>query len=256
MKYRIFLDPGVEPDPQHRKIFLTSGQSHYLRHVLRLGAGDPFVAQSQGGTRWLMTLGDLSLGQPPGVDFAQVCQDLPPLPPLERFVSLWVALPKTGFEDIIRQATEIGVGEIVPLRSQRTLLNPSPQKIDRWQRIAQEAAEQCQRAQVPPIAPPVTFSDALAQRPPAMAGYLCTPHPPAQPLVAHLTPAGNPPPPLILITGPEGGWTEAEVEEAIAVGYLPVSLGSRILRAVTAPLVALTLAIVLAESGSQSQEQP
>ena len=55
---------------------------------------------------------------------------------------------------------------------------------------------------------------------------------------------------LLIATGPEGGWTDAEIEQAIAVGLTPVSLGNRILRAVTAPTVALSLVAAVAEAYS------
>ena len=55
---------------------------------------------------------------------------------------------------------------------------------------------------------------------------------------------------LLIATGPEGGWTDAEIEQAIAAGLTPVSLGNRILRAVTAPTVALSLVAAVAETYS------
>ena len=67
-------------------------------------------------------------------------------------VTLLVALPKgSGFEEIIRPCTELGVSHFIPVISDRTLLKPSPQKLERWQRIAQEAAEQSERQRVPTI---------------------------------------------------------------------------------------------------------
>ena len=123
--------------PPH--LSLTPEQHHYLCRVLRLGAGDRFIAMDGQGHWWLAELGaDASQ--------AQVLEQLPIQHELPITVVLLVAMPKgNGMDDIVRQATELGVAAIVPILSDRTLLQPSPQKLDRWRRIAQEAAEQSER---------------------------------------------------------------------------------------------------------------
>ena len=166
------------------------------------------------------------------------------------------ALPKgNGFDEVVRQATELGVASIVPVTSDRTLLKPSAQKVDRWRRIAAEAAEQSERQIVPTILEPVSF-DLAVKDCGQKYRYICVargdnPHfwdcligleppfvgavPPCPP------PAGGGELSIVIAIGPEGGWTDGEVKRAIELGFEPVSLGSRILRAVTAPIVALSL---------------
>ncbi len=125
----------------------------------------------------------------------------------------------------------------MPVLSDRTLLHPSPQKLERWRRIATEAAEQSERAFVPTILEPVTFSSALINNG-ANHSYICE----ARGDYPHLNKAiKSDTSEIIIATGPEGGWTAREIESAIAAGFQPVSLGRRILRAVTAPVVALSL---------------
>jgi 16S rRNA (uracil1498-N3)-methyltransferase len=212
-----------------QQLALTDEQRHYLYRVLRLGKSDRFIAMNGLGDWWLAALdeGGAELIEP---IFAQT--ELPVS------VTLLVALPKNGMDDIVRQATELGVDRIQPVISDRTLLKPSAQKGDRWQRIAQEAAEQSERQIVPTVLSPCSWAEALKTWNLPTA-YLCEargnhPHL-AQVLPTPLTPS------IAIATGTEGGWTEAEIALAIAAGYQPVSLGDRILRAVTAPLVALSL---------------
>ena len=234
--------------PPH--LSLTPEQHHYLCRVLRLGAGDRFIAMDGQGHWWLAELGaDTSQ--------AQVLEQLPIQHELPIAVVLLVAMPKgNGMDDIVRQATELGVAAIVPILSDRTLLQPSPQKLDRWRRIAQEAAEQSERQMIPELFEPHPWSQALARWHQANAdAYLCEARGNYLPLLNVLQsrrhPAQLPTLPdsaIVIATGPEGGWTESEIAAAIAAGYTPVSLGRRVLRAVTAPLVALALIAASLES--------
>jgi 16S rRNA (uracil1498-N3)-methyltransferase len=218
----------VQPQQiQGTRIDLTTAQWHYLHRVLRLHPGDRFIAMNGQGDWWLSLLGDR---------VAEILEPIAAKTELPIAITLLVALPKNGMDDIVRQATELGVERIQPVISDRTLLKPSPQKGDRWQRIAQEAAEQSERQIVPTVLPPIAWREALQIW---GAGYLCE----ARGDYPHLLQILPTPLPhtLTLATGPEGGWTDAEIQLAIAAQYQPVSLGPRIFRAVTAPLVALSL---------------
>ncbi|HYW20201.1 MAG TPA: 16S rRNA (uracil(1498)-N(3))-methyltransferase [Nodularia sp. (in: cyanobacteria)] len=214
---------------QENLITLTKEQQHYLVRVLRLRAGDRFIAMDGQGKWWLAQL---------EAEQAQVLETLSVETELSVAITLMVALPKgNGFDEIVRYCTELGVTCISPVLSDRTLLNPSPQKLERWRRIAAEAAEQSERAFVPTILEPVAFSKAMTASQ-ATQRYICEgrgDYPHLNNVIKSDTPE------IIIATGPEGGWTETEIENAIASGYQPVSLGRRILRAVTAPVVALTL---------------
>ena len=159
-----------------------------------------------------------------------------------------MALPKgNGFDDVVRACTELGVANIVPVLSDRTLLNPSPQKLERWRRIAIEATEQSERTIIPTILEPTSFKAALSLFTTEQK-YICegrgnNPH--LLSYLQHQSKITNNQ--IIIAIGPEGGWTETELELAIASGYQPVSLGKRILRAITAPTVALSLISALHE---------
>ncbi|MEG3908783.1 RsmE family RNA methyltransferase [Microcoleus sp. w2-18bC1] len=262
-----------------RQIDLTREQQHYLNRVLRLQAGDRFIAMDGRGHWWLAVLEVRETGL-----FALIVEEIAVNRELPVEVTLMAALPKgNGFDEVVRQATELGVVSIVPVTSDRTLLKPSDQKVERWRRIAAEAAEQSERQIVPTILEPVSFDVAVKDcgqkyrficvargenrhlwdcligleppQPPLVRGEqeIEPPQPlvrgeqelePAQPTFVGAVPPCPPPRgelSIVIAIGPEGGWTEGEVERALEFDFEPVSLGSRILRAVTAPIVALSL---------------
>ncbi|NJN22885.1 MAG: RsmE family RNA methyltransferase, partial [Leptolyngbya sp. RL_3_1] len=116
---------------------LTAEQWHYLRRVLRLTAGAPFIALDGAGQQWQATL---TMTEPLATLMMPIIAAAAPVE-----ITLAAALPKQGFDQVVRQVTELGVHRIVPILSDRTLLKPSASKIERWRRIAAEAAEQCEQ---------------------------------------------------------------------------------------------------------------
>jgi 16S rRNA (uracil1498-N3)-methyltransferase len=140
-----------------RTIDLTKEQQHYLNRVLRLQAGDRFIAMDGRGHWWSAVLEVRETGL-----FASIVEEIAENRELPVEVTLMAALPKgNGFDEVVRQAAELGVASIVPVTSDRTLLKPSSQKVDRWKRIATEAAEQSERQIVPKILEPVSFDVAI-----------------------------------------------------------------------------------------------
>lgn len=214
---------------QESQILLTPQQQHYLMRVLRLRQGEQFIAMDGLGKWWLAQITE---------EYAQILKPLMVETELPIAITLMMALPKgSGFEDVVRSCTELGVNCIAPVLSDRTLLNPSPQKLERWRRIAAEAAEQSERAFVPTILEPVNFITAL-DKITATHRYICE----ARGEYPHLhNVTKNLSGEVVIATGPEGGWTDKEVAAAIAMNFQAVSLGRRIFRAVTAPIVALSL---------------
>lgn len=229
-------------------VSLTRQQQHYLGRVLRLQAGDRFMAMNGQGTWWLCEI--LT------TETAKIIESIPVQTELPVAVTLMVALPKgNGFDDVVRCCTELGVSSIIPVMSDRTLLKPSPQKLPRWRRIAAEAAEQSERQILPRILEPVAFATALSDFNSAKLEnnlltkerkYICVARGDSPHLWDSLQDRSQEK--IVIATGPEGGWTEAEVVRAIGCGFQPVSLGLRILRAVTAPIVALSIVAAAWES--------
>lgn len=149
-------------------------------------------------------------------------------------VRLMQGLPKGEKMDLILQkGTELGITRFTPLLSGRSVPQLDATRRDhrrqRWLKIVEEAARQCRRPLLPLIDDPVAYEDALAAE-----GELklllweerCSP-------LAQALPAAVPCSAVVLV-GPEGGLTEAEVAQAQSAGFVPVSLGPRILRTETA----------------------
>lgn len=216
---------------QAEQILLTSEQQHYLSRVLRLREGDRFIATDGRGQSWLAML---------SANQAEILEPISVQTELPISVTLMLALPKgNAFDEVVRYCTELGVACIAPVVSARTLLNPSPQKLERWRRISSEAAEQSERSLVPVILEPVTFAAAISSIT-ATNRYLCVPRSSYLHLkeaIASVSATSE----IVIAIGPEGGWTGSEVELAQASGFQSVSLGQRILRAVTAPIFALSV---------------
>ena len=212
-------------------INLTSPQKHYLSTVLRLQNNGSFIAMDGMGQWWLAKLNE---GTAKIIKSLQVETELP-VP-----VTLIAALPKgNGFDEVIRCCTEIGVTCITLVLSNRTLLKPSLQKLARWHRIAKEAAEQSKRAFIPTIIGPVNFESAILKNT-AKYSYICECHD-YYPHLKQIVSSSYVTSEIVIAIGPEGGWTETEIQLAITNGFQPVSLGKRILRAVTAPILALSV---------------
>lgn len=231
---------------QNQQIFLTSQQQHYLMRVLRLQAGDRFIAMNGQGCWWLAKLEG---------EQAQILESIAVQNELPVTVTLMVALPKgNGFDEVVRQATALGVTSIIPVISDRTLLHPSPQKLDRWRRIAAEAAEQSERQILPTILEPIPFTTSLKLSQDSFpdSQYICVPRDSYPHLLECLQASKQKT--IAIATGPEGGWTDAEVQQACAASFQPVSLGRRILTAVLAPIVALSVLAAAVEMGKMESE--
>jgi 16S rRNA (uracil1498-N3)-methyltransferase len=148
---------------------------------------------------------------------------------------------------IIQKTTELGVHEIVPIAAGRSVARlpagDAAPRLARWEKIAQEAARQCGRADVPAIASPRSLAEAIASdgNQPEHLRLALWEGSRGRPLRAAL--AGHPSAPVTvsLLVGPEGGFAEEEIATAEHAGFEIVGLGPRILRVETAAVVAVAL---------------
>lgn len=217
---------------------LRPEESRYLTRVLRYGPGDRFALLDGQGHLWtarLRTAGLADLDQPLQQPLQQ---ELSPRPPLV----LAAAVIKRDFEVVVRMAVELGVDRLIPVLCERTAVQ-GQLRPDRWQTIAAEAAEQCERLWLPQIAEPIPLmalwdqADGAALRCWATTRRSDLTSLPA--LLGGTRCSGDGA--VWLACGPEGGWSPAEDDQAVASGWSAVQLGPRILRSSTACVAGLSV---------------
>jgi 16S rRNA (uracil1498-N3)-methyltransferase len=169
-----------------------------------------------------------------------------------RAVHLVVGMPANDRMDwLVEKATELGVASIQPVMSERSVLRLKAERADKkgahWRGVAVAASEQCGRSRVPVIHDVATLGDWLkttarqARLPDAGTKLLLSLQAGTQP-IAQATAGGQP---LIFLSGPEGGLSPGEEAAALASGFIPVTLGRRVLRAETAPLACLSFVTLM-----------
>ena len=216
--------------------------------VLRMKIGEKLVICDGEGKEYDCRLTKLS----DGYAEAEVCAEaLSPAEPSVRCIVL-AAFPKGDkAELIVQKCTENGASEIVFFPSKRCIARPDGRNIDkkvqRWQRIAEEAAKQSGRGIIPTVRAVSDYAAALdiaAKQDLKLFLYEAGERTPICTAVANQPEAKS----CALITGPEGGFEPFEVELAQKIGFTICSMGPRILRCETAPLVALTA--VMCQTGN------
>jgi 16S rRNA (uracil1498-N3)-methyltransferase len=170
-------------------------------------------------------------------------------------VNLWCGITANERMDwLLEKATELGASTLLPISAERSVLKLKGERADKklahWQAIAVASSEQCGRNRVLQVSAPVNLPQAIAQltaKPAQAARWVLSLAPgtrPLQEMMRTLKSAKDEDPSnmseLILLSGPEGGLSPAEEAQAIAAGFLPVSLGRRVLRAETAPVAVLS----------------
>ena len=166
-----------------------------------------------------------------------------------RAVHLAVGVPANERMDwLVEKATELGVASVQPLFTERTVVrlgaDRAPKRVAHWGSIAVAACEQCGGNRVPVIHQPESLTSWTDVRAPAGEGHarlILSLQPQTIALRAWVQGEGFSAASVTVLLGPEGGLSPAEEAHAIAVGFAPVSLGERVLRAETAALAALTL---------------
>jgi len=163
---------------------------------------------------------------------------------------VWLAqaLTKKGsMELILQKATELGVAAIAPLQSDHSVVQvddeKSDAKLDKWRKLTIEAAKQCGQNWLPKLHAPQRPAEFMAGVPKGAVKLIASLQPEAKPLKSVLRetlPALKPGTPIVVMVGPEGDFTPAEIGAARTAGFAPVSLGRIILRAETAAFFALS----------------
>ncbi|WP_018752766.1 16S rRNA (uracil(1498)-N(3))-methyltransferase [Paenibacillus sanguinis] len=244
----------VEPEQfGEQEVIITGEDARHIGRVMRSKPGDKFIV-SDGSSREVLV--EVKTIEPQAVT-AEILDALPSSGEPWLQVTVAQSLPKGDkMEIVIQKCTEIGASRFLPFLSARTVVQYDRKKeekrLGRWQKIAKEAAEQAHRSKIPAVEGPVPWNELLA----AFEGYdlvcLCyeKEHGSAlrevlKPFVAELNTEQTCH--IAVVVGPEGGFSEEEVQAAEAAGAKSVGLGRRILRTETAAMAALTC--IMYESG-------
>ncbi len=213
---------------------------HHLKDVMRLKKGDRFYVFNGRGEEAECELDSIS-SQAVSARILDIRRE----PRGNRFsITLACAIPKkTKFEWILEKATELGADEIIPLKTERTEIKLVPErsakKDQRFQSIVLNAAKQSRRLWIPRLHPITGLKDVLDMIDAETSAFIPCLTDPRQPISAYLDPNSLKSKILILI-GPEGDFTPAEVQAAIAAGAVPISLGKTVLRVETAAISVLS----------------
>lgn len=226
-----------------------------MARVLRLAPGTRVVAVDPGGRQWIVRLDDVGRRGARGLVEEELAEDAEP--PVDLILAQ--GLPKGGgkMELVVQKGTEIGVTRFLPVLCQRSVPRPdggAAARLERWRRVAREAAEQAGRRLEPMVEPLVSFAAAVGQLGrcdlfllpweeerslslrSVLAEFAVRLRGAVSPGGGGPAPAGTRPSVGVLI-GPEGGLAPEEVAQAVAAGARVVSLGPRLLRTETAGLV-------------------
>lgn len=236
--HRFFVRPeNISGD----KIVLHGTDVIHIRTVLRLSQGDRIQVLDGLGNRYSVELKDVKAKEVHGrVESKEKYQTESPL-----VIQMGMALLKGNkFDPVLRKAVELGVHTVVPMRTERCVVKvdrtDAKKKVARWQRIAEEAAKQSGRSHLPTISPEIHKVESFCREYQNAEIKLIFWEEEEAHRLKDVSPP-SPPSSLAFLTGPEGGFATSEIQVAHQYGFQPITLGPRVLRAETAPIVALSL---------------
>jgi 16S rRNA (uracil1498-N3)-methyltransferase len=246
MMHRFFVSPS---DIQNNQVVLQNGQADQLIRVLRVNVNDRIVALDNTGWEYDVIIRRFSkndvIGEITGKTFKKNEKGVK----TNLFIS---PLKKDNFEWVIQKSTELGIDNLVPVISKRTVVSFDNwgMKYLRWDKIIQEASEQSGRPIKAIINPPMSFDKAILTLPKTNINLIAW----EKEQKYHIQKTsddlqknhhfGE----VCIFVGPEGGFTDNEIDFAIDHGLKTVSLGTRILRSETAAIAACSILISILDT--------
>jgi 16S rRNA (uracil1498-N3)-methyltransferase len=231
MTRRRWIADRVEAD----RAFLLGPNANHLFRVLRVKIGQEFDVAADGVLRSAKVV----FASHDRVEFELGAEvESAALPQITVYLSIFKF---DRMEWALEKLTELGISHVVPMIAQRTeehLAKAAAKRVERWRKIAREASQQARRIAPPEIADPVALKKAIAQE---QGSRIVLSEVEEQVSLKNVLAGCKPP--VALAFGPEGGWSETELELFNAVGWKPASLGLTILRAETAAIAAVAVAI-------------
>lgn len=230
------------------KIIIRGTDVNHIKNVLRMQQGESLEICDGNGTDYSCVIESLEREE----IILNVEASQPSASELKKRIYLFQGLPKSDkMELIIQKAVELGVYEIIPTVTKRCIVKidakKEDKKIARWQGIAESAAKQSGRGIIPQVKTPMSLKEAYEYA--AKLGAALIPYEKAEGIektreyIASLADKDN----IAVFIGPEGGFEESEIEEAVERGIMPITLGRRILRTETAGLTILSVLMMTYE---------
>lgn len=228
----------TEPLAEESVVTLPRDRSLQIAKVLRLRPGDEIVLFDGLGGEFPSRLTEVSPEKTVVSTGPRRAGRADPEPAVHLAPAL---LKADKFDWVVQKATELGVVAITPVITERTVISLAADRAgrrrERWQRIAIEAAEQSGRTRIPAVADPIPFAK-LLERTPGAPVILFWEGEREQGLAPAMSGNGSP---LLVLVGPEGGFTPGEVQAAASAGARTVSLGPLILRSETAAIAGVAM---------------
>lgn len=224
------------------KIFITGSDAAHIKKVLRMKSGDRIGLFDGKGFEYEARIENLLAGS---IEVSITKRFLSASESPVQIIVAQALLKDKKMDSLTRQLTEIGVARLIPFTSIRSVPRPDKKRLStrrkRWEKIAIEALKQCRRGHVTEIGETITFNDAIK------IGDECdlkivfweNELKPISDAVQQMHDRHCRK--ILAVLGPEGGFTEKEIEDAKACGFVTASLGPRILRAETAAVAACTI---------------
>lgn len=244
--YRFYVEEEQIID---NKITITGSDVNHIKNVLRMEIGEKVIVCNGQGMDYYAVIEE----QTKDVILLSTLEIKPTKSELMGKIYLFQGVPKKDkMELIIQKAVELGVYEIIPVMMKRTIVKLEDKKkelkkLERWQAIAAGAAKQSGRGMIPRITETKTLTEALAYG--KDLDCKIVPYENAEgisktrDILARLNSGSS----VGIFIGPEGGFEETEINQAMMTGYSPVTLGKRILRTETAGLTILSLVMLQME---------
>lgn len=227
--HRCFTPPTVS---------ITGALLRHLRDSLRLAVGEIILLSDGEHRRYRAQITAITNQALTGRILETIARPIRRAPALVLGQAL---LKGERMEWVIQKATELGVQSIIPLLSRRSIVRLKPDRVEaqtsRWQRIALEAAQQSEQWHVPTIVPPCALSTTKARLSEHALSLILVERRDGIDTLGSIVLPPSPTASILVLVGPEGGWTEEEIAAAQEGGCLPITLGRNILRAETAAIL-------------------
>ncbi len=234
-----------QSDIDSSSVFIYGNEHHHLSHVVRIRPKEKVWLIDEQGTRYLARVEEITKER---TRLTLLEKEGAPQPGVKIILAQAIIKSKR-MNSILQQATEWGASMIIPVITARTVVKiegKAEKKLERWEKIVREAAKQCKCPFFPSIAPPLTLKRLIEERKEALKLVL------SENRGTYLRdilirssgsgrPKEKPPASVIILVGPEGGWTDEEEKSILNHGYEAVSLGKQILRSETAALSGLAM---------------